>query len=193
MKCFADLRELLRFARGFIDDRLSALNKDVAHCLKEPFAPFPAIMFCFSTINLFGALYKGDASKNAKSTIQSSEYMQKFMHYSKEQSDLLLGIFRHKIVHLAQPNPYFKIGSRVMSWGYWHNDRTHHLKMTNITPPVEIQVSSSLLVKCDCRFEISISHFIGDINASVHEPEGYYHKLKKDKKTQEYFDKAIYE
>jgi hypothetical protein len=38
---------------------MSALRKDVNHCLQEPFAPFPALLFCLANIDLLGALVAG--------------------------------------------------------------------------------------------------------------------------------------
>lgn len=83
---------------------MDSLENDVRHCLQEPYAPFPALLYRFSTtIDLLGALYAGDATKNAATTRQSADYMQRFMNYTEEQSHLLQSLFRHKIVHLAQP------------------------------------------------------------------------------------------
>jgi hypothetical protein len=60
-----DPSELMTFARDFIvRDRLNSLANDVKRCLpqkkinnEEPDpAPFPALMYCFSIIDLLGAL-----------------------------------------------------------------------------------------------------------------------------------------
>jgi hypothetical protein len=75
MPIFASLTELEQVAKQFTDERLSALEKDVAHCLTAPYAPFPAIVFNLSTIDLLGALVGGDASRNAPTTTQSAAYL----------------------------------------------------------------------------------------------------------------------
>ena len=56
MKSFSDINELKNVAKSFLTERTNALYKDVVHCLTPPFAPFPAIVYCFSTIDLLGAL-----------------------------------------------------------------------------------------------------------------------------------------
>lgn len=101
MSAFASTTELEFFAEHFVGERLRALEKDTQHCLKDPFAPFPAILLAFSTIDLLGALAFGDASKNAPTTRQSFDYMLQFMSYESDQVKLLQGLFRHKLVHLA--------------------------------------------------------------------------------------------
>ena len=103
-RIFTEQNELIRFAEGFVTTRIEALEKDVAHCLCEPYAPFPAITYCFATVDLMGALCNGDASEKARTSPQTVDYMKRFMHYTAEQTDLLMKVFRHKIVHLAQPN-----------------------------------------------------------------------------------------
>jgi hypothetical protein len=65
---FPDRNELKRFARYFVTDRINSLNKDVLHCLQAPFAPFPAILYCLSIIDLLGALTAGQGAKKEPST-----------------------------------------------------------------------------------------------------------------------------
>ena len=73
MPVFASTSELETFAGQFIGQRLLALEKDTQHCLTSPYAPFPAILLSFSTIDLLGALAFGNASKNAPTTRHSSD------------------------------------------------------------------------------------------------------------------------
>jgi hypothetical protein len=112
---FSETNELIQFARKFINNRVDSLEKDVSHCLRKPFAPFPAILYCFSTIDLLGALYAGQGAEKdpatgnkVNTTANSKRYMEKFMNYTEEQRHLLMDIFRHKLVHLAQPKAVIK-------------------------------------------------------------------------------------
>ncbi len=57
--------ERIQFAKWFIGARLDSLENDVRCCLNplagiQP-APFPAILYCFSVVDLLGSLYAGDA------------------------------------------------------------------------------------------------------------------------------------
>ncbi|HKG42045.1 MAG TPA: hypothetical protein VKA98_07900, partial [Nitrososphaeraceae archaeon] len=66
MSKFANQHDLLNHAKDFIKTRMDALKKDIDHCVKtQPYAPFPALIYCFSNIDLLGALYTGRADKAA--------------------------------------------------------------------------------------------------------------------------------
>ena len=65
---FEDDIELMHFAEEFIvKDRLTSLENDVNRCLPTAkieateYAPFPALMYCFSIVDLLGSLYAGNA------------------------------------------------------------------------------------------------------------------------------------
>lgn len=118
---FADANQLLAFAEAFLKDRIEALERDVNYCLRDrPYAPFPALLLCFATIDLLGALYAGKASRKstAKTTEQAADYMKTFMHYSDGQVTALQQLFRHKLVHLAEPKAVVKIGGNLTGWAY---------------------------------------------------------------------------
>lgn len=191
MRRFAEQKELIRFAKDFIKERIDSLDKDVFHCLQEPFAPFPALLYCFSTIDLLGALYAGDATKNAPTTRQSADYIQRFMNYTAEQSRLLQSLFRHKIVHLAQPKAIIEDNSRLISWRYWHESQEHHLKLVKLPQDSKVQVTSSWAISCDYELNISISHLAKDIRDSIESSNGYLASLQKTPDLQDRFEKAI--
>lgn len=102
----------------------------MSNCLKNEFepAPFPAILFCFTTINLLGALVTGRADRGVDDKLISICYMTRFMQYSTENATVLIELFRHKLVHLAQPNPMIRFGSERITWKHRHLDRQFHLK-----------------------------------------------------------------
>ncbi|MEJ2407506.1 MAG: hypothetical protein P8171_25230 [Candidatus Thiodiazotropha sp.] len=191
MRRFTEQNELIRFASEFVTARVEALQKDVAHCLQEPYAPFPAIVYCFSTVDLLGALYAGDASKKAHTSKQTSDYMRRFMHYTDEQTKLLMEIFRHKIVHLAQPKAVSEYSGKKVAWRYWHDNADRHLKLTKLKELVQLQLTSSWSISADHEFEFSISHLVKDIVESVQAPGGYLHTLKLDTNLQDRFEKAL--
>lgn len=103
------------FCKAVYDERLSSLDNDVKRCLpadvdkKEApcYAPFPALLYCFSVIDLLGALYAGHA-RSSKTVDNSKKYMNDLMKYGKDQFNILQKMFRHKMVHLAQPKPIMK-------------------------------------------------------------------------------------
>jgi hypothetical protein len=140
MHKFADKTELLFHARGHMEQAVNSLNRDVKNCLKnelEP-APFAAVLFCFSTINLLGALVTGRADRRADNKEISIYYMTCFMHYSAENAAILIDLFRHKLVHLAQPSAWIRFGSEKITWKHHHHDRHFHLRKIPLEQGSEI-------------------------------------------------------
>jgi hypothetical protein len=83
---FRDKVELMSIANKFVvDDRLDSLENDVYGCVPKDqdksgrtcSAPFPAFLYCFSIIDLLGALYAGNA-RSGNTTKQSEDYRQTF-------------------------------------------------------------------------------------------------------------------
>jgi hypothetical protein len=169
------------------------LQKEVAHCLREPYAPFPAIAYCFATVDLLGALCAGEASRKANTSQQSIDYMHRFIHYTDEQTKLLMVIFRHKIVHLAQPKAISEYNGRKVAWRYWHDNSERHLKLTKLKEPVQLLLTSSWVVTADHEFEFSIVHLVKDIAVSVHERGGSLPTLATVTGLQNRFEKALSE
>lgn len=191
MRKFVEQSELIRYAKTFVKERVEALEKDVQHCLREPYAPFPAIVYCFSTIDLLGSLSAGDASPKANTSQQSVDYMRRFMHYTDEQSQLLMRIFRHKIVHLAQPKVVSEYNGKRVAWRYWHDSLEQHLKLSQLKEPAQICLTSSWTVTANHEFQVSITHFAKDVASSASEPGGYLHALSTENYLQDRFEKAI--
>jgi hypothetical protein len=59
---FSDDADLVAFATKFVNERVLSLQADVSHCIcTKPYAPFLAILYDFSRIDLLGALVAGRA------------------------------------------------------------------------------------------------------------------------------------
>jgi hypothetical protein len=102
---FSSAEELVKFAQEYlVKNRLSSLNHDVKLCLdieerlnpiseevreylqkhdimKQQFAPFPALEYCFSIIDLLGSLNAGHA-RSGNTTENARNYTAKFMKTS---------------------------------------------------------------------------------------------------------------
>lgn len=196
LKSFSDQHELLRFARDFLEERTASLQRDVAHCLAhEPYAPFPALLYCFATVDLLGALSFGDASRNAKTSQNAASYMRCFMHYPE---DLVVGpsaplsqIFRHKLVHLAQPMPCLEFDGMKLTWQYHHDDPGMHLQIVPISTPRDVSVTTKLKPHPTHVLHFCITKFAKDICDSVLAPAGYLHRLHDCVDLQNKFDTAV--
>ena len=203
--------DFLKFATEFLSIRMSALDKDIDHCLTAPYAPFPAIIYCLSTIDLLGALYAGQAASKPvmkyktpglkkqrimqpKTTKNSVRYMKRFMHYRLEAIRLLQNIFRHKLVHLAQPKPVIEDKKRIIAWRYYHKNMTRHLQLTRFKKPRPVKGIIPYSLHCNYGFKISISKLKDDIVNSVsNSPNNYLNLLKTNKNLQINFRRAINE
>jgi hypothetical protein len=175
-------------AERFLRERCNSLEKDVRHCVLHDGAtpdwpaPFPALLYCFSTIDLLGALYSGNASANAPIAKQAKDYIIDVMKYPALQADLLHRQFGHKLFHLAQPKPRVAHSGHVYHWGYTHNDSRLHLQI--IPRPGS---------PSDFDFWISITTLAADITDSVSRPGGYLGMLRGSPQLQNNFSKAYQE
>ncbi len=192
---FVDQSQLLAYAEGFLRDRIDALERDVAHCLREsPYAPFPALLYCFATIDLLGALFAGKASRKstAKTTEQAADYMRTLMHYNQDQVDALQQLFRHKLVHLATPKAVVEIDGKLTGWAYFHDDTRFHMKIYRLPEQREVLIRGpNWKIPYDHEFDISIRHFVEDIKNSVYGSGGYLESLRRRADLQQAFQAAV--
>ncbi len=195
IQLFQDEEELLRFAMRFITERVESLENDVRRCLLQegPYrpAPFPALLYCFATIDLLGGLYSGNASKSARTSPQAREYMEKFMNYKTERTKLIQELFRHKLVHLAQPGPVVEDGGRRISWCHHHENREKHLLLEKLPTKGYVPLTSKVCIECNYVFHVSIADLVRDIRDSVENPGGYLASLESSQDLQQKFEKAI--
>lgn len=193
MQSFSDSNELIPYAEKFVKDKINRLEDVVNHCLYEIpgkpglYATFPAIFYCFATIDLLGALYTGNATRNKG---QAKKYMKKFMNYTPDQCYLLMNQFRHKIAHLTEPEPVIELKSKYIAWRYEHELSAEHLKIKKLPRKFRGTVTSKLSVECDHEFHICILGLVKDIKTSI---EDYLRKLRTTPELQMHFDKAIRE
>ena len=200
-------RELETFAEAFlVKNRLASLHNDVELCITmtnkktEQYAPFPALEYCFSVIDLLGALYAGHARKG-NTVSNSKEYMRTFMKsngkfYEKWQVELLQMLFRHKIVHLSEPKTSIHYKGKVIGWRHdeTNTHKNEHLQIVYPNPPRKLHsdIYGKTTIYGDGEFVISILQFEEEIKDSVtRSTDGYLNKLRADPKLQKKFETAI--
>jgi hypothetical protein len=195
---FRDKAELLSFANKFIvEDRLNSLENDIYRCVPKDqdkserscSAPFPALLYCFSIIDLLGSLYAGNA-RRGNTTKQSENYMKNFLKYPSDKLRLLQKIYRHKIVHLSQPKSAMEYNNQIISWRHDENDPSRHL---TIDPtPRTVDIYGKAKIRCDGLYIVSIWALKDDIKASVlRTGVGYLVKLSTDVHLQTKFTNAV--
>ena len=177
--------ETLLKARELLDARVSSLQKDVRYCVLRNVgtedwpAPLPALLYCFATIDLLGALYDGNAVSFDTISKRAKNYMTHVIKYPEEKAKLLQEVFRHKIVHLAQLQPKVRVDGTIFTWRYDHDDRARHLAVTKVENEKDV-----------FEFFISIWSLAEDIAKSVTGPDGYYERLNQRESLRTNFEKA---
>ena len=201
---FANQHDLLNHAKDFIKTRMDVLKKDIDHCIKtQPYAPFPALIYCFSNIDLelfiqeelIRLLLQQKDLKGIPQHNNLKKYMKDFMGYNEEKSTLLQCIFRHKLVHLAEPLlSVIEYKSRLIAWKYNHYNTVNHLIFVPAsTANNKIQITANWDIHFDEVFEISILGLANDIINSVYKADGYMESLEKNSSLQSHFENAIEE
>ena len=160
-------------AKGILTERVETLKNEVRHCIllsgetSKISAPFSALLYCFSSIDLLGSLYTGKFDERSD-TENAKLYMRDLMCYSDLSIALIQKIFRHKLVHTAEPKWFYKHDDDTYIWSCYSNNRTQHL---------ECQVLDSRARANN--FSISIWSLAEDIVNSVQKDNGYLNKLLK--------------
>jgi hypothetical protein len=184
---FAERNELKRFTRSFVKTRIDSLKKDVSYCLQGA-AAFPALLYCMSTIYLLGELF---VVKSGNGTTENSiKYMQEVMGYTPAQSDLVMKLFRHKLVHLAQPRPitvYPKDSENIVAWQYVHSDEQKHLLLENLPSKIKVTIKSGWEIEVNQVFTIGIWQLVEDIEASLYRHGGYLDQFENSEALQNKF------
>jgi hypothetical protein len=101
------------------------------------------LIYCFSNIDLLGALYVGKVGKKDAPTNQHCKNcMKHFTGYTEGQSALLQCIYRDKLVHIAEPLlSVIEYKSRRIAWQYNHYNLVNHLIFVPVTTNNNIQVA----------------------------------------------------
>jgi hypothetical protein len=197
---FPTAKERLDFAKKFLHERLGSLQKDAQICINKTL-PFPALLYCFAIIDLLGSLYVGDATGDTKTygkqvgtTAKARKYMVEFMKYFEYESELLQDRFRHKIVHLAQPQAVISDikNNRKIGWMLHNKYAGKHMLLERLPLAQPVITLTPYPMSVDYLFTISIEKMVQDIDESVNCPsDGYLEELKKHNNLQSKFDTAI--
>ncbi len=195
MNSFNNDTQLLKWAQGFIGEKLSSLERDVNICMGSfPGAPFPAMLYCFSIIDMLGSFYCGEAHGASNNTTNSAKYMKDLMGYTPDECRLLQKIFRHKLVHLAGPNSVFKNNEDKITWHYARDLPERHLQLTSLLQGLTIRPENTRIIhKVTHTFWISLEKLVEDIKQSVQKPDGYISRLETDSTLREKLDDAVWD
>ena len=152
---------------------------------------FPALLHCFATIDFLGALYVGETGRGATSK-RAATYMREVMRYTDEQIVLLQEQWRHKLVHLAQPQMVVHYGGRCIAWEYARGHHRRHLQVyPKRTRPYHWFGYLGTRWAADHAFCVSIEMLADEIAASaVDGAESYLGRLEREADLQVRFGRA---
>ncbi|MFY9797327.1 MAG: hypothetical protein WAK17_24835 [Candidatus Nitrosopolaris sp.] len=198
---FTDDKDTIDFARKFLNQRISSLGNDVKRCLTEDRsfeyligqpAPYPALLYSFSIIDLLASLSAG-STDNApgEKTKRAKKYMVDFMGYKDHIINLLQELFRHKLVHLSEPAYSFLYNGKRIAWIHDERPTAKHLDVQDLNKYYDI---FGKRIWHDRVFIIKVSQFKDDIVKSVTDSKnGLLTKIEIDKHMRENFKTAIRE
>jgi hypothetical protein len=183
---FTGDKDTIDFAKRFLNVRISSLDNDVKRCLIEDKnlqnqigqpAPFPALLYCFSIIDLLAALYAGRTDNTAgEKTKRAKKYMVDFIGYTDHLINLLQEVFRHKLVHLSEPAYGFQYNGKRIAWIHDEGPTAKHLHIQKANKSYDIFGHK---IWHDKIFIIKISRFKDDkfFAASVIYSSSMYQRL----------------
>src|SRR5438094_8542195 len=131
----------IQLARSSFRGRIDSLRSDVLRCfwpITNPsgvpgvpspavvygppqFAPFPAIMYCFATVDYFSSFWEGwnDSQHCPNKRRQSSrmtDFLCKFLRYRRKAAYLAISVWRHKLMHTSEPRVVRSTEPRTYVW-----------------------------------------------------------------------------
>ena len=192
MIVFKTVKVRLEFAQQFLAERIESLKKDVLTCIKNT-CPFPGLLYCFSTIDLLGSLYGGDATGVA-TTRKANKFMIEVMRYPKYETNILQNQFRHKLVHLAQPQALIldNKNNRMIGWILDNVYHVKHLIVEKLQSKQPVITLTPFKMEADRVFIVSLEKLLNDIVKSIYVfPDGYIERLRGTANLQEKFDNAV--
>jgi hypothetical protein len=193
---FEGSKQLIAYSEDLFERKLHHLKNDVEDCLlinsktRNAPAPYPAMLFSFSVIDMLGSLYTGSPRSNDR----CFEYMTKMMAIEPKKAALLLQIHQSKLVHFADPNTVIEFRGSKIVWNYFHeSDRSRHLQLKSNKSEMHFPLTPTTF-QAEEEFSLGIADFAQDIRNSVYKkPSGYLELLKNSKDLQAKFDRALSE
>jgi hypothetical protein len=203
----------IQLARSSFRARIDSLRNDVMRCfwpITTPSAPvdapapvvanppqyalFPAVMYCFSTVDYFSSFWAGwnDPREHTgitdnNQTRRMTGFLNKYLRYPVRAAFIAVKIWRHKLMHTAEPRQ-IKCNTaiapnkeRVYLWaagagGSFRDGDvvSHHMRLTQLPlrNPGDLEPRSRLYFDC--------YEFVRDLEEGIFGPTGYFTDLVKN-------------
>jgi len=189
---FTSDKQLLKYARWFLADRVRAFRKDLAICMtkkKGSHAYFPALITCIGFADLLSGLHKGTLNYPRLPDLQA--YITKFFRNktSYVHVDIFYHMFRHKIAHIEYPYLVFDTAKDnqlplphrrvVWSVGIYKGRKPIEI-IDHSTPRTLKRAKVPWSVPYTCRIKVRLTAFRNDIISSIYGTSGYLQHLQND-------------
>ena len=91
--------------------------------------------------------------------------MQQYISYTADQANMIIDLFRHKLVHLAQPKSCISYNNKVIARQYvhYHTPNTVYYRK----PDLKIQIKPDWTITLDQIFTIRIMQLKHDIQDPI--------------------------
>jgi hypothetical protein len=139
------------------------------------FAPFPAVMYCFATVDYFSSFWEGWNDRNSphypghnrSQTDRMLDYLCLFFRYPRREAFIAINIWRHKLMHTAQPR-IVTTGEATPRTFWWlcGPDLEGHMRLRQDDP-----------AKYEFILPFACNEFVRDLEEAVFGPIGYFHAL----------------
>ena len=170
-----DTEDLFHFKK-LSEARLRSLENDAKRAFLPmadvAYAPFPIVMYSFATVDYFSSFWAGwndrrnrpDSDKRSQ-TKRMADFLEKYLTYPQRESQLAITIWRHKLMHTAEPR---KLASEDGKTLYWWSISDHD------------QRHWELVAEANGTFvlQIGVFNLIHDLNDGIMGPSGYFEELK---------------
>ena len=180
-----DTRDFLK-AKNMFTERINSLQNDAMRAFvdidKIAPAPFPIAMYAFATIDYFSSFWRGwnqNLPSGEDQTKRMVDFLEEFLKYPKKESSIAINIWRHKLMHTAEPRILKDNADSQYGWLIGPRVGNHW----------ELQEYSSHYF----ILNVGVFNLIDDLKEGVFGNNGYFKKLKSSSDLQENWKKMISE
>ena len=182
-------------ARDMFTERINSLENDTKRCfygIFEPGAPgpafFPAIMYCFATLDYFSSFWAGwnqRAPQGQSQTDRMVAFGERYLLYPRREAQIAIHFWRHKLMHTAEPRPLRdSVTDEAYSWstGSGRQDHMQHNHM---------RLAPTGAKRSTLHFSPVI--FVRDLREGIFCPDGYFQQLSSEEDLQQKYRRCLAE
>lgn len=193
----------MKYANGYLDERLWQLEKDIGICLagrrsdddsKFEHAYFPALMTCCGMLELFANLYSGESRRQGPARFKRLDVYRRFLPstgYSNNNVRILFGLLRNSIAHHGTADGVWKDSEsgRRITWMLATDNRRPALELV----PHCGELINDSFEPCPYthRLRVRLDRLWRDIVTSVESPTGFRNELNSKSVVVEKFHRCM--